>query len=109
MAIEVVRQDDVGWTEINIYPEPAKPSGYRPGYRVVCFDRDIGKEEFMVITPAVAPEPVLSLLGFNGNVDDLSAYILELQEVERQARALREEKHAAFAAWQEGLKGKQNG
>lgn len=40
----------------------------------------------------------MSLLTFNGGVADLPAYIAGVQEVERQALAVRAEMHAAFEA-----------
>jgi hypothetical protein len=88
---ERIERDDF-YTEVWIYLEdgPILPLLRWSAHRITIARHDIGDGG------PVPPEPHISLVGFGGGLNDLPRYIASLKEVERQARALREEKHALF-------------
>lgn len=96
--MKVERKDEGAWTSVYIYPNSDRDQMWF-AHRIT-----IGRFDLDDNDQPVPPQPNISLLGFGGGVDHLPQYIEALQEVERQARAIREEKHAEYEAWRASLK-----
>jgi hypothetical protein len=87
------------YTEVFIFLEdgPILPLLRWSAHRITIARHDVGD------AGPLPPEPHISLVGFSGSLSDFPRYIASLQEVERQAQALREEKHTEYQQWRSSI------
>jgi hypothetical protein len=89
------RRDDGIHSEIFVFLEDG-PLRHWSAHRVLVSRYDLADNGEVTL-----PEPHIMLVGFSGTLSDFPRYIASLQELERQARALREEKQAEYREWRE--------